>query len=143
MHGKTIYKSHTSPGLSWNCLFSMCQTAGMESKLLDQICGKICFTRTFYFGRNINFNESFFFTEIFSRLSSKLCISEILKINSCLVSRPFHTGKVQTKAKTTERNMRCQWSKSKSLFYNFWGGQLTWKKPKTHLNQNNITLAKI
>ena len=53
----------------------------------------------FYFGGNINFNEIFFFTGIFTHLSSKLCIPVILKINSCLLSRLFHTGKVQNKTK--------------------------------------------
>ena len=40
-----------------------------------------------------------FFTGIFTHLSSKMCIPAILKINSCLLSRLFNTGKVQNKTK--------------------------------------------
>ena len=55
-----MFKSYTS-------LFSMCETASME-KLLDQVFGKICFTRIFYFERNINFNGKFFHKDFYTSL---------------------------------------------------------------------------
>ena len=77
----------------------------------------MCFaSEIFYFGGNINFNEKYFFAGIFTHLSSKLCIPVILKINSCLLSRLFHTGRVQTKAKTTKRNMRLKGQTARVYF---------------------------
>ena len=90
---KTIYKS--APILVchflWNRLFSMCQTAGMES-CWTKFVAKFVSPEFFYFRGNINLME--FFTGIFTHLSSKLCILVALKINSCLHSRLIHTGKV-------------------------------------------------
>ena len=65
---KTIYKSHTSPGLPFLVESSIFHVSNCwYEKLLDQICGKICFTRFFYFGGNSNFNENNFFHRDFYR----------------------------------------------------------------------------
>ena len=82
----------------------MCQTAGMENYWIKFVA-KFVSPEVFYFGGNINFNE-FFFTGIFTYLSRKLCFPVTLKINSCLLNRLLHTGKVQTKTKTAKQNMR-------------------------------------
>ena len=36
--------------------------------------------------------------------------------NTCLLSKRFKTGKVQTKVQTKERNMGWKWSRSKRLY---------------------------
>ena len=49
--------------------------------------------------------------------SRKLCTTAILRINACLLSGLYQTGKVETKTETVDRNMIMQGSSSKRLLF--------------------------
>ena len=65
---KTIYESHTSPGLPFlvESSISMCQTAGMESYWITEICGKICFNRIFFILGEISTSMKFFHRDFYT-----------------------------------------------------------------------------
>ena len=63
---KTTHKSHTSPGLPFLVESSIFHLSNCwYGKLLDQICGKICFTRIFSILGEISTLMKIFFTGIF------------------------------------------------------------------------------
>ena len=95
-----MYKSLTSHHLYRIRLFSICETAGIESCWIKFVAKFV--SPEYFFGRNINFNGKFFSQGFLHIFKANCASQEILKINSCLLSRLFHTGKIQTETKTTE-----------------------------------------
>ena len=115
---KTIYRSDMSRGLPFlaeSSVYFPCVKLLVWKVTGSNLWQNLFHENIFIMGEISTSMKNFFHRDFYTSFKQTAHPSNF-ENKSCLLSKLFHTGKVQTKAKTTERNMRCKGSNSKSLF---------------------------